>query len=442
MSNRMNGAIRPPSDRVAWGFALATFLCAALLPEYVAPFFTFSSFLLFKRYFSRTSQKARIGTVGKVFLVYMCYMLLTFLWSDTKLFSILVPLLWMGMFLGDVTLANLINSRERLRQAMFYLTIGAAAVSVVALIQMLCLSLKLPFPNPFWREIDHLVFKALPFSVVTNFDTIRASSTFDNPLILAAYLVPLLPIAIYTFFEVEEKWKRAVTAFCALLVFGGIAATYSRGAYLAVVVMLVLLMFLGKKQALAISALFIGILLVLPTSVYQRFFAMLDLDVSTVTRLTIWGGCLKVFTEYPLFGVGAGTENVTNLLQSRFGINQPHAHSLYFELLVEGGLTSILFFIAVLSLLVYDIVFLLRSGGRWRMMGVTYLSALAGFLIFSVFEYSLQSPKELQFFMIVLGLIEASKRLCQKAAAERYIPPPTGENAEEKAAVSASAGSV
>ena len=159
------------------------------------------------------------------------------------------------------------------------------------------------------------------------------------------------------------------------------------------IVMLVVLMFLGKKQAVGIAALFAGILLILPQSVYQRLFAILQLDVSTVTRLAIWGGCLKVFTENPLFGVGAGTENVTNLLQNRFGINQPHAHSLYFELLVEGGLISILFFVAVLSLLVYDLFYLLRSGRKWRRMGVAYLASLAGFLVFSVFEFSLQRRK-------------------------------------------------
>lgn len=131
----------------------------------------------------------------------------------------------------------------------------------------------------------------------------------------------------------------------------------------------------------------------------------------------------KGFHGNPLFGVGAGTENVTNLLQNRFGINQPHAHSLYFELLVEGGLISILFFVAVLSLLVYDLFYLLRSGRKWRRMGVAYLASLAGFLVFSVFEFSLQTPKELQYFMLFLGLVEASKRLCQKSMAEQNIPP-------------------
>lgn len=164
----------------------------------------------------------------------------------------------------------------------------------------------------------------------------------------------------------------------------GLLPTYSRGAYLAVIVMLVVLMFLGKKQAVGIAALFAGILLILPQSVYQRLFAILQLDVSTVTRLAIWGGCLKVFTEIPLFGVGAGTENVTNLLQNRFGINQPHAHSLYFELLVEGGLISILFFVAVLSLLVYDLFYLLRSGRKWRRMA---LPTLPPWRDFSYFPY-------------------------------------------------------
>ena len=231
----------------------------------------------------------------------------------------------------------------------------------------------------------------MPFSIVTDFVSTRASATFDNPLILAAYLIIILPVSIYSLFELKEKWQRITAGVCVLLIFGGIAATYSRGAYLAVIVMLVVLMFLGKKQAVGIAALFAGILLILPQSVYQRLFAILQLDVSTVTRLAIWGGCLKVFTENPLFGVGAGTENVTNLLQNRFGINQPHAHSLYFELLVEGGLISILFFVAVLSLLVYDLFYLLRSGRKWRRMGVAYLASLAGFLVFSVFEFSLQT---------------------------------------------------
>lgn len=438
VNNLTNRAARPPCDRVAsdgvvWRMALATLLCAAFLPEYIAPVFTLSTFLIFKRYFSRTRQKTRIGRVGKVFLVYMCYMMMSFLWSDTKIFSILVPLLWMGMFLGDVFLSNLIDRRERLRQAMFFLTLGAAAVSVIALLQMACIKLNIPFPIPFWKDFDHFIFKFLPFSIVTDFVSTRASATFDNPLILAVYLILILPVSIYSLFELKKKWQRVTAVVCVLLILGGIAATYSRGAYVAVIVMLVVLMFLGKKQALGISALFIGILLILPQSVYQRLFAILDLDVSTVTRLAIWGGCLGIFADNPMFGVGAGTENVTNLLQSRFGINQPHAHSLYFELLVEGGLISILFFAALLSLLVYDIFFLLRSGGKWRKMGIAYLSSLTGFLVFSVFEFSLQTPKELQYFMLLLGLIEASKRLCRKALAEQNIPPsPVPEDAADQ----------
>ena len=89
----------------------------------------------------------------------------------------------------------------------------------------------------------------------------------------------------------------------------------------------------------------------------------------------------------------------------------------------SGGLISILFFVAVLSLLVYDLFYLLRSGRKWRRMGVAYLASLAGFLVFSVFEFSLQTPKELQYFMLFLGLVEASKRLCQKSMAEQNIPP-------------------
>lgn len=95
-------------------------------------------------------------------------------------------------------------------------------MSVVALLQMLCIKLKIPFPIPFWKDVDHFIFKFLPFSIVTDFVSTRASATFDNPLILAAYLIIILPVSIYSLFELKEKWQRITAGVCVLLILAGL----------------------------------------------------------------------------------------------------------------------------------------------------------------------------------------------------------------------------
>ena len=71
---------------------------------------------------------------------------------------------------------------------------------------------------------------------------------------------------------------------------------------------------------------------------------------------------------------------------------------------------------AVLAFIVKDCVKIISRGGKWKIMGMCTLSAVAGLMTMSLTEFTFQTPKELQVVMVVMGLLEAALRLSAHAA--------------------------
>lgn len=397
-------------------FIYTAVLICAVLPEYIAPVLTLAGFVVFKKRFSLTKNKVKMGDVGKVFLLFMCYSLLSSFWSATPVFSAAVSLLWMGMLLGSFMISNLTVREKELNSLVFAFSLGGGIVGSIGIVQYILILLKIPGLNPFWRIFDVLIYKIMPFSITDTahvWESSRAASTFDNPLICATYLVLVLPIAVYGFISGEKK-HRKVCGICAILIICGIAATNSRGPALAVIASLIVLLFLNSKKALSIAVTIIASagVFVLAILKRDRLFEF-DLEKSTDSRIKMWKACRDLITKKPVFGYGAGCEN-TSAGMKDYGINKPHAHSLYIEMTTELGFVGIIFLAVVFGFIIFDIVKLIKAGGKYTKLGITFLSVLVGFGVASMTEFTMQTPKELQYFMFILGMLEAAKRLCIK----------------------------
>ena len=86
----------------AWYWLEISLFTFFILPEYVSPFILFASFIIFKRQWTKEKRLAKVGTVGKIEIALMGYMLLSVLWSPTKLDTLGCAGLWWGMFLIQV----------------------------------------------------------------------------------------------------------------------------------------------------------------------------------------------------------------------------------------------------------------------------------------------------------------------------------------------------
>lgn len=411
--------LRQKTDNASKKMITVSVLLAALFPEYIAPFFTLIGFLVFKKRYSLTEQKVKIGTVGKVFLIFLCFSFISAIWSLTPIYSAAVSLLWMGMLLGSFMISNLTVNRQDLNKLIYAFSLSGGIVGGINLLQYLLLLVGVPVPNPIWHIFDKLIYHIVPFNITDTanvWETSRAASTFDNPLICATFLVIAFPIAFYGFISGEKK-NMTVCGISSLLIIGGIAGTTSRGAALAVVSSLLVLVFLNSRKILSVLVtLFSSVGLFAAVIIKRNDILAADLDKSTDSRLKMWEACLKLIAKKPLFGYGAGCQS-TSIGMAEYGVNKPHAHSLYFEFATELGIVGLIFLLVVFCFIFADIIKLIRTGGTWKRLGIAYLAVFVGLLVASCTEFTLQTPKELQYFMFYIGLLEASKRIsmCEQA---------------------------
>ena len=77
----------------------------------------------------------------------------------------------------------------------------------------------------------------------------------------------------------------------------------------------------------------------------------------------------------------------------------------------ELGILGLLFLFVVFGFIIYDIIKLIKLGDGWGKLGIAFLAIFVGFAVISLTEFTLQTPKELQYFMLVLGMLEATKRM-------------------------------
>ena len=110
---------------------------------------------------------------------------------------------------------------EKLKTAITSLNLASGVVGLIAVLEMVTfyLSLKagnetLRFPNPLYYDFNKSVFAHLPTEVVYYRFASRASSTFDNPLILATFLVVTNPFCAFGSLFLTHSVNRKISRAC------------------------------------------------------------------------------------------------------------------------------------------------------------------------------------------------------------------------------------
>ena len=409
------------TDRRLFGLLLATLSVSFVFPEYIAPLFVFFLYIYFIIHFKKTGRNARLGNLGKVFFAYMCYMVISGIWSKTHILSSLIGLLWMGCFLGYIMVANTVNTNEKLKNAITAVNVSAGITGLIGILEFVTYNLthhtkwfNFVIANPLYYQFNDKVFGLLPFDVVNNVYPSRATATFDNPLILATFLVMAAPLCVFGMIYFRHSVNRTISTVCLLLTIGGILCTESRGAYIAVALAVLTLLVSNKKVFLKLIPFIIILAIGLPLILVIRFknSPAGDLLTSNNSRMSIWKCSFGIFLEHPIIGLGAGTENLHQLIIQRLGTDRAHAHNLFLQVAVEGGIIGIIFVTAIITIIVKNLYSLFHlKDNKYRPYAVVYTSAFIGFISMSLFEHTLQTPKEMMIFFFLLGFIEATYRM-------------------------------
>lgn len=319
--------------RMSWGFA------------YNLPFSSVTALALFAGFFlSKEPKRIPVTPVTIVWGIFVVWLVITTIFSVHPDYAILEMKKTMKIQLITLLTLFLMAKRERIDQLVWIIVVSIGFFGV----------------------------KGGIFTVLTagQYRVWGPPETFiegNNELALA--LIMIIPLMRYLQMQAGNIWiRRGVLA---MMLLSGLAvlASYSRGALLASIAMVLALWWKGRNRFIVASMLAIGIISITPFIPDQWTARMGTIenyedDNSAQGRINAWHFAYNLASDRPL--VGGGFQAFS---EQMFMIYAPDpfdfhdAHSIYFEILGEQGFVGLFLF-----LLIWYLTF--RSG-KWVLANVS-----------------------------------------------------------------------
>lgn len=317
-------------------------------------------------------------------------------------------LVYTVFLLAYFLVANLIRTSEWLNKCLYGTLAAMLAVSAYGIYQYV-----FGTSATTWQDTDM-------FSDISG----RVVSTFENPNVLAEYLIMLLPLAFALILTDKKRKSGAFSLVCFAAGAVCLIFTWSRGAWLGFLLgMFLFLLAYSEKFLILIFAGILGLpfaSLVLPSSVMNRFMSIGNLaDSSTSYRFNIWQGAVKMLKDTWLFGIGTGTAAFSEIYPkySLSGIESaPHSHNLFLQLTVEHGIFALILFIAVMLLYVQGVLtFQKYETGRSKLVPAAMMCGIVAVLAQGMTDYIWYNYRVYLIFWLMIGLTTAARR-CRMAS--------------------------
>ncbi len=354
-----------------------------------------------------------------------------------------------GAFLFYMTVFEIRSGRDAAR-ILAYSLLPAFVVAVIGVLDLFRVSL---FPwdhlieNRFFSVFSYFGLSIDPPGMWTHYFDGRISSTFGNPVYLAGYLVLIIPTAWTLLADSGGRKRRIYFLGVFLSLEFCIVATFTRSAWLCVIISLVALWFMlrrtGRKPAVwraGIAAIAVFTLLLAlwfsspggikfsdgkaesfmlnPSrfAIAERVGSISDnRDSSFVQRWVIWQTAWEMVKANAVRGVGLGNYVVNHpyyqrsLLDSekwREHISFPdRVHNEYLDFLAETGIVGLLIlFIFILSLLSCGAKALKRAGPEARTVASIIAGGL-GLLIYALVQFPFHIPGVAVYGWMMAGIL-------------------------------------
>lgn len=230
----------------------------------------------------------------------------------------------------------------------------------------------------------------------------RMFSTLLDPNFLGMMLnIGFLMSLYFYFLKPQRKWIYFCIAFSI-----GIFLTFSRSAYLALLIEILILGFFRMRKLLIVSLVIFTLLFLLVPKFNERVVGGINVDKTASERIESWKKGFSIFTEQPLIGVGFNNLRINlekqNLLKT-YSIDGGNSGAG-----VDSSLVFILATTGVIGLLAY-LYFWTDSLKKIKKQRVIIFALLGGLLINSQFINSLFFPPIMLIYFLILGAFIANQ---------------------------------
>ena len=304
-----------------------------------------------------------------------------------------------GLILGYFLVVNLVRTEIWIKRCIGSLVISGTIVSTIGIVQYILGVVS----NKAWLDTSYF------FDIKG-----RVVSLFDNPNILAVYLVMILPFALYMLIQASKGRAKLLGTISVASIILCIVLTWSRGAWVAAIICIAVFLLIYSRKTLRYvfcGCIFVPFLpFLLPQSVIRRFTSIGDLsDSSTMYRVYTWKGSLRVIGDYLFSGIGYGT-NAFQTIYPQYayaGIESAeHSHSLFLQILIGTGIAGIIVFaIFVFLFTQMSLENIKNTNNRVRrLITIAALCAVLSAIIFGLFDYTWYNYRILFLFWTIVAI--------------------------------------
>lgn len=338
----------------------------------------------------------RFDGMGLLIVALLVIYLISGITSFVPKESLSVWALYFAFMTFYFVIINTVKSRSQLRKILIVFTLSGLAVCLYGIMQYV-----------FGWNINQAWMDEEMFGDIK----MRIYSTLDNPNVLGEYILLVLPICISLIWTSAKKWTKFVYTCIALVIFGALILTFSRGCWIGLcAAAAVFVTFVcGKLWGLVLIAIpFIPA--ILPESVLNRFTSIGDMkDSSTSYRVYIWMGSLKMIKDFWLSGVGMSVAAFTAVypFYSFNAVVAPHSHNLFLQMIIESGAAGLVVFLLILFFFYKRICTAHSLTGKGDFIATTVVSlaaAMSGFLIQGMFDNSFYNNRVFFIFWIFIAI--------------------------------------
>ncbi len=309
------------------------------------------------------------------------------------------------MLLIYFLIKNLIRTEKWLRRCVFAFVGSGTVIAAYGVIQYV-----LGFAVNDWLDTTY-------FTDIYG----RATSVFDNPNYLAAYLCAVFPFALYCSLTRETAKERTLYSWASIFIVACVVFTWSRAAWIAVIVCSVVFFMMRSRKTVRYI---IGTLIVLPfltflisDNIINRFMSIGDLaDSSTLYRIYTWLGSIEMIKDYFWSGIGYGTQPFAEIYPSYAyaGIEGAvHSHNLYLQIIIGMGIGGLICFAFIAFLFAQKSFEYIKSpcNDNTRTITMAALISVIGLLIMGLFDYIWYNYTVFYTFWMVMAIGVAAVKI-------------------------------
>ena len=330
---------------------------------------------------------------------------------------------------------NLISNRETLRQTAWVMIIVGGLMATISVYQVFTASYSFEFGGFGRIKIAH---------ITGEYWNPRIAGPLADPNFYAQILVVLVPVAIYRLWDESSSVLKILSAYCLAVIILALVFTYSRGASLAlglVIFMSIINKRIKLRYILLLLLIFLPLIIFVPGQFKGRLNTLdellpgqdeskIHLDSSFQQRILYMKTAWVMFSDNPFLGVGSGnysehydkySEQVGSIVSSYEDFGKPRLpHSLYLQIASETGIIGFIIFISIIFLTLMNF---LSSYKRFKKVGdydsgsivISFMFGFIGYLISSFFLHG----DYIRYFWLLVAIAVAANHISQNFVESR-----------------------